>query len=69
MQPCRNSEWVRVLLVLDLSSRAVQCVKGDDGAICDAEFGQQRLRRRDLVGFLSDVHVFEHQRRLGRERA
>src|SRR3954454_21556361 len=23
MQPCRNSEWVRVLLVLDLSSRSM----------------------------------------------
>jgi hypothetical protein len=39
MQPCRNSEWVRVLLVLDLSSR----VHAEAFADC-AEQRQQRDR-------------------------
>jgi hypothetical protein len=33
------------------------------------EFGQQLLHGRDLVGFLIDFDVSEHQRRIDRERA
>jgi len=47
----------------------VQRIERDDGAVGDAEFGQQRLRRRDLVGLLGDVDVGEHQRGVGGERA
>jgi hypothetical protein len=48
---------------------AVQCIKRDDGAAGDAEFGQQLLRRRDLIGFLSDVDMGEHDGGVGSERA
>ena len=47
----------------------MQRVERDDGARGEAEFGQQRLRRRDLVGLLGNVHVGEHQRGVGGERA
>ena len=48
---------------------AVQCIKRDDGAGGKAEFGQQGLCGRDLVGFLGDVDVGKHQRGVGGERA
>jgi len=48
---------------------AVQRVERGDGAISDAQFGQQRLSRRDLVGLFGDVDVGEHQRGVGSERA
>jgi hypothetical protein len=47
----------------------VQCIERDDGSICDAKFGQQRLRCRDLVGFLGDVDMGEHEGGVGGERA
>ena len=47
----------------------MQRVERDDGAIGNAQFGQQHLRRRDLVGLLSDVHVCEHERGVGGKRA
>ena len=47
----------------------VQRIEGDHGAGGDAEFGQQRLRCRDLVGFLGDVDMGEHERGVGGERA
>src|SRR4051794_22118941 len=43
--------------------------KRDDGAVGDAEFCEQRLCRRDLVGFLGDIDMGEHERRIGGERA
>ena len=48
---------------------AVQGVERDDGAAGEAEFAQQRLRRRNLVGFPGDVGVGEHQCRVGGEGA
>ncbi len=56
---------------------AVQRIEGDEGAAGNAGFGQQRLRRRDLVGLPGDarrtsrfdVDVGEHQRGVGGERA
>jgi len=47
----------------------VQCIERDDGVAGNAEFGQQGLRRRDLVGLLGDVDVRKHQRGVGGERA
>ncbi len=47
----------------------MQRVERDDGAIGNARFGQQRLRRRDLVGPLGDVHVGEHERGVAGKRA
>ena len=47
----------------------VQCIERDDGAVGDAEFGQQRLGCRDLVGLLGDINVGEHGRGIGGERA
>jgi hypothetical protein len=35
----------------------VQGVEGDDGALRHAEFGEQRLRRRDLAGLVGGVGV------------
>ena len=70
------------LIALDLDNRvtpafaaasnvflAVQCIKRNDGARADAEFDQQRLRRRDLVRPLGDIDMGEHQRCVGGERA
>ena len=48
---------------------AVQRVERDDGAGRRAEFGQQRLRRRDFVGLLGDVDMREQQGGVGGERA
>jgi len=48
---------------------AVQCIEGDDGAGRHAEFGKQRLRRRDFVGLLGDPDMREHERGVGGERA
>jgi len=48
---------------------AVQRVERDDGAGGEAQFGQQGLRRRDLVGPFGDVDVGEHQRGVGGGRA
>ena len=47
----------------------MQRVERDDGAGGKAEFGQQGLCCRDLVGPFGDVDVREHQRRVDRERA
>jgi hypothetical protein len=47
----------------------VQRIERDDGAVSDTEFGQQRLRRRELVGFLGDVDRREHERGVGCKRA
>src|SRR5271166_4659640 len=44
-------------------------IECDDRAVLDAEFGQQRLRRRNFVGFFRDIDVSEHERRIGGERA
>jgi hypothetical protein len=44
---------------------AVHRIEGDDGAVGDPEFGQQRLRRRDLVGLVGDVDMGEHERGVG----
>src|SRR4051795_7462453 len=48
---------------------AVQRVERDDGAVGDAEFGEQRLCRRDLVGFLGDIDMGEHEGRIGGKSA
>ena len=40
-----------------------------DDASGHVEFGQQLLHGRDLVGFLIDFDVSEHERRIDRERA
>ena len=40
-----------------------------DGTGGDTEFGQQRLRRRDLVGLLGDVDMGEHKGGVSGERA
>ena len=48
---------------------AVQRIEGDDGAGRDAEFGKQRLRCRDFVGFLGDLNMGEHEGGVGGERA
>ncbi len=47
----------------------MQRVERDDGVAGDAQFGQQRLRRRDLVGPFGDVDVSEHKRGVGGKRA
>jgi hypothetical protein len=47
----------------------VQRIERDDGAGGNAEFRQQRLRRRDLVGLLCDVDMGEHEGGVGGERA
>ena len=47
----------------------MQCAECDEFVIRDAEFGQQRLHRRDLVGLLGDINVGEHERGIGGERA
>ena len=47
----------------------MQRVERDDGAVGDAEFGEQRLRRRDLVGFLVDIDMGEHEGRIRGEGA
>jgi hypothetical protein len=36
-------------------------IECDDRAVRDAEFGQQRLRRRDLVGLLGDIDMGEYE--------
>jgi hypothetical protein len=48
---------------------AVQRVERDDGAGRRAEFGEQRLRRRDIVGLLGDIDRREQQGGVGGERA
>ena len=50
------------LVVLNLDDRG-------DAAGGDTGFGEQRLRRRDFVGFLCDVDMRQHERRVGGERA
>ena len=40
-----------------------------DNASGNVEFGQQFLHGRDFIGFLIDLDVREHQRRIDRERA
>lgn len=47
----------------------MQRVQRDDGARRQAEFGQQRLGCRDLVGFRVDVDVSQDQGGIGGERA
>jgi len=47
----------------------VQRIERDDDVAGNAQFGQQRLRRWDLVGLLGDVDVGEHQRGVSGERA
>src|SRR5271169_5161648 len=47
----------------------MQRIERDDGAVGDAEFGEQRLRCRDLVGLRGDVDMGEHQGGVGGERA
>jgi hypothetical protein len=47
----------------------VQRIERDDGTGGDAEFGQQRLCRRDLVGFLGDIDMGEHEGGVGGEGA
>ena len=47
----------------------MQRVERDDGARGKAEFGQQGLRCRDLIGSLGDVDGGEHQRGVCGERA
>jgi hypothetical protein len=47
----------------------VQRIQRDDGAAGEAEFGQQFLRCRDLVGPLGDVKVGEREQGIGGERA
>jgi len=47
----------------------MQRVERDNGAGGDAEFGEQGLRRRDLVGLLGDVDMGEHEGGIGSERA
>ncbi|MGA7055064.1 MAG: hypothetical protein WBZ37_28105 [Mycobacterium sp.] len=44
-------------------------IECDERAVLDAEFGQQRLRRRNFVGLFRDVDVSEHEGRVGGERA
>ena len=44
-------------------------IERDDRAILDAEFGEQRLRRRDFIGLFRDIDVREHEGRVGGERA
>jgi len=43
-------------------------IECDDRTVLDTEFRQQRLRCRDLVGFLGDIDVGEYQGRVGGER-
>ena len=50
------------LVVLNLDDRG-------DAAGGDTGFDEQRLRRRDFVGFLCDVDMRQHERRVGGERA
>jgi len=47
----------------------VHRIECDDRAVLDAEFGQQRLRRRNFVGFFRDIDMGEHEGRVGGERA
>ena len=47
----------------------MQCIKRDESAGRDTEFGEQCLSGGDLVGFLLDVDVGEHQGGVGGERA
>jgi len=44
-------------------------IECDDRAVLDTEFRQQRLRCRDLVGFLGDIDVGEYQGRVRGEGA
>jgi hypothetical protein len=48
---------------------AVYRVECDDRTIPDTKFGQQRLRRRDLVGLLGDIDMSEYKRTIGGEGA
>src|SRR6201993_2085969 len=48
---------------------AVQRIERDDGAIGDAEFGEQGLGRRNLIGFRGDVDMGKDEGGLGGERA
>ena len=47
----------------------MQRIERDQGAGGDTEFGEQRLRGWDFVGFRVDVDVGEHQSSVGGERA
>ena len=47
----------------------VERIERDDGAVSNAELGEQRLRRRDFVGLLGDVDMREQQGGVGGERA
>jgi len=47
----------------------VYCIECDDRAVLDTEFRQQRLRCRNLVGFLGDIDVGDYQGRVGGEGA
>lgn len=47
----------------------VERIERDDGAIADAEFGEQRLCCGDFIGFLGDIDMREHQCGVGRESA
>jgi hypothetical protein len=43
----------------------VHRIERDDGAGGDAEFSQQHLGYRNLVGFLGDVDMGEHESGVG----
>ncbi len=63
---------ISAMLALATTSKCsltVQRVKRDDGGGRHAEFGQQRLRRRNLVRLLGYVDMGEHERGIGCERA
>ena len=47
----------------------MQRIERDDGAVGDAEFGEQGLRRRNLIGFLGDVDMSKDEGGIGGERA
>src|ERR1700744_2146196 len=48
---------------------AVQRIERDDGTVGDAEFGEQGLRRRNLIGFRGDVDMGKDEGGIGGERA
>jgi hypothetical protein len=48
---------------------AVPRIERDDGAGGDAEFGEQDLGRRDLVGFRGDVDMGKDEGGIGGKRA
>ena len=47
----------------------VQRIERDEGGGRHAEFGEQRLCRRDFVGLLGDIDMGEHERGVDGERA